>query len=59
MLQTLDVKVRSTFVYSILTLREDRMKVQLALKTLNWNVTGQSKADAFLGLEISAKHMEQ
>lgn len=40
MLQALDTKVKSTFVYAVLTLREDKMKVQLALKTLNWNVTG-------------------
>ena len=42
----------------VLTLREDLMKVQLALRMLNWNVTGQSSPSEFLSLEITAKHKE-
>ena len=33
--------------------------MQLALKTLNWNVTGENSPDAFLNLEIPAKNKEQ
>lgn len=58
MLQPMDQRVRQSFVYVVMTLREEQVKVQLALKTLNWNVTGQSSPNEFLSLEITAKHKE-
>ena len=57
-LQGLDARVRTSFVYVMMTLREDLMKVQLALRMLNWNVSGQSSPSEFLSLEITAKHKE-
>ena len=57
-LSAMDARVRTSFVYVVMTLREDLMKVQLALRMLNWNVTGQSSPSEFLSLEITAKHKE-
>ena len=54
----MDQRVRQSFVYVTMALREEQMKVQLALKTLNWNITGQSSPNEFMSLEIAAKHKE-
>ena len=59
MLQPMGERVRTSFVYVVMTLREERVKVHLALKTLNWNVTGQSSPNEFLNLEIPARHKEE
>ena len=57
--KSIPADVRQTFTTVILTLHHDQYKVRFAIQTLNWNVTGEQGADAFLSLEIQAQQYQQ
>jgi len=56
LLQSLDQRVKTSFVFVVSTLRGNQPQVKMALQTLNRNVQRLGSPDEFLGLEITAKH---
>ena len=58
-LQIAEKRVRTSFVYVTMVLRNDLNKVKLAMMTLKKNLQGMSGPDEFLSLEITAKHQEE